>query len=226
MPPMPATNLHVAGTRQPRARAAAPALRALALAACGGFAWLLAAPAFAEKADRNKPTQIDADSFSGDELKQTGVYSGNVVVVRGTLRMTGERLELKQDPEGYRFAVITVAPGKLATFRQRRDPDRPGIEEHVEGMAERIEYDEKADTVRFVNRAVWRRLENGEPRDELSGSQILYDSRNSRYTAGGSQTPGGNDRTRTILAPRSEAPATPAAPVPLKPAPNPPAAKE
>lgn len=208
--------MHLPGSRQSVAAAAFAAT----LVALGGTVL----PAHAERADRTKPTQIDADSFSGDELKQTGVYAGSVVVVRGTLRMTGERLEMKQDPEGYRHAVITVTPGKLATFRQRRDPDRPGIEEHVEGMAERIEYDEKADTVRFINRAVWRRLENGEPRDELSGSQILYDSRNSRYTASGAESAGGNSRTRTILAPRSETPESPPPPAPLKSTPTPPPA--
>lgn len=178
--------------------------------------------ALAEKADRNKPTQIDADSFSGDELKQTGVYTGSVVVTRGTLRMTGERLDLRQDPEGYRYAVMHAAPGQLATFRQRRDSEVPGIEEHVEGMAERIEYDERADTVKFIGRAVWRRLENGEPRDELSGSQIVYDNRNSRYAASGSDTPGAGGRTRTILAPRNNdgAPPEPPAPAPLQPSPT------
>ncbi|MFZ5541407.1 MAG: lipopolysaccharide transport periplasmic protein LptA [Pseudomonadota bacterium] len=188
---------------------------------------LLLAPlavAHAERADRDKPTQIVADRFVGDDLKQTVVYSGNVVLTRGTLRITGERMELREDPERYRYAVVTAAPGKLASFRQRRDATTPGVDEYVEGYAERIEYDERAETVKFIGRAQWRRLENGQPRDELSGNLIVYDSRNSKYWAEGAvDSAQGDGRVRTIIAPRGEAPhAAPAAdlkPAPVAPAP-------
>jgi lipopolysaccharide export system protein LptA len=175
--------------------------------------------AHAERADRDKPTQILADRFVGDELKQTVVYTGNVTLTRGTLRITGERLELREDPERYRYAVVIGAPGKLASFRQRRDATTPGVEEYVEGYAERIEYDERAETVKFIGRAQWRRLENGQSRDELSGSLIVYDSRNSKYWAEGAADPAlGDGRVRTIIAPRADAPAAAAPPVNLKPA--------
>lgn len=181
------------------------------------------AAAQAERADRDKPTQIVADRFVGDDLKQTVVYTGSVTLTRGTLRITGERMELREDPERYRYAVVTAAPGQLASFRQRRDATTPGVEEYVEGYAERIEYDERADTVKFINRAQWRRLENGEPRDELSGNLIVYDSRNSKYWAeGAADSAQGDGRVRTIIAPRSEAPPA-APPANLKPAPTAPA---
>ncbi len=186
--------------------------------------WLApAAAAQAERADRDKPTQIVADRFVGDDLKQTVVYTGSVTLTRGTLRITGERMELREDPERYRFAVVTAAPGQLASFRQRRDATTPGVEEYVEGYAERIEYDERAETVKFIGRAQWRRLENGEPRDELSGSLIVYDGRNSKYWAEGAADPAqGDGRVRTIIAPRGQAP-SPSPPAQLKPAPAAPA---
>jgi lipopolysaccharide export system protein LptA len=174
--------------------------------------------ASAERADRDKPTQIDADKQFGDDLKQIVIYTGNVVLTRGTLRITGARLEFRQDPEGYQYAVVTAAPGQLASFRQRRDPTRPGIEEHIEGTAERIEYDGKAETARFVNRANWKRLENGEMRDELTGSVITYDGRNSTYRAEGGDPSKGSGRVRTIIAPRNETPPTKGEPAPLEPA--------
>lgn len=195
------------------------------LAPCMTVLLMLApvAAAQAERADRDKPTQIVADRFVGDDLKQTVVYTGSVTLTRGTLRITGERMELREDPERYRYAVVTAAPGQLASFRQRRDATTPGVEEYVEGYAERIEYDERAETVKFINRAHWRRLENGEPRDELSGSLIVYDSRNSKYWAEGTTDPAqGDGRVRTIIAPRSEAPPA-APPANLKPAPTAPA---
>jgi len=160
----------------------------------------------AERADRNRPTLIEADKQAGDDLHQTAVYTGNVVLTRGTLRMTGDRLEAREDPEGYRIAVITATAGKLASYRQRRDSPRPGIDEFVEGYAERIEYDERAETVKLVSRAVLRRLENDQPRDESSGNLLTYDLRNGRFSgegAGGSAAGDGSDRrVRTIIAPR------------------------
>jgi lipopolysaccharide export system protein LptA len=172
-----------------------------------------AQPVFAERADRDKPTQIDADSWRGEELKQVVVYSGRVVLTKGTLRITGERLELREDPEGYQYAVVTAAPGALATFRQRRDPKQPGVEEIVEAAAERLEYDGKAETVRLNGRAQVKRLENGEQRDEFSGAVITYDMRESRYSGTGGEAQNGG-RTRTIIAPRASAtPSAPAAPL-------------
>lgn len=195
------------------------------LAPCMTVLLMLApvATAQAERADRDKPTQIVADRFVGDDLKQTVVYTGSVTLTRGTLRITGERMELREDPERYRYAVVTAASGQLASFRQRRDATTPGVEEYVEGYAERIEYDERAETVKFIKRAHWRRLENGEPRDELAGNLIVYDSRNSKYWAEGTTDPAqGDGRVRTIIAPRSEPPpASP--PANLKPAPTAPA---
>ena len=192
--------------------------RLLRAAAAACFALALVAPASGERADRDKPTQIDADKQFGDDLKQIVIYTGSVVLTRGTLRITGARLEFRQDPEGYQHAVVTGAPGQLASFRQRRDSTRAGIEEHVEGVAERIEYDGKIETVRFIQRANWKRLENGEVRDELTGNVITYDGRNSTYQAEGGDPRKGSGRVRTVIAPRNETPAAPGAPSPLAPA--------
>lgn len=178
------------------------------------LAALAAAPVLADRADRDKPTQIDADRATGEELKQVVVYSGKVVLTKGTLRITGERLELREDPEGYQYAVVTAAPGQLATFRQRRDPAQPGVEEFIEAEAERLEYDGRSETVKLTGRAQVKRLENGEARDEFRGGVITYDMRDSRYSGVGDAKEGG--RTRTIIAPRSPAPAAP--PAPLAPA--------
>ena len=205
---------------------------------------LLPLPTWAEKADADKPTQIDAQHGQYNDLKQTGWYEGNVVLVKGSLRIEGARLDFRKDPEGYEYAVVAGAAGHPAAFRQRRDRTQPGVEEHVEGSADRIEYDSKAETVKLIGHANWRRLENQELRDEINGSQILYDSRNATYEAAaeGNATSGPADaprnRVRTVIAPRRDAtassttapattapatttpapaPAT-AAPTPLKPA--------
>jgi lipopolysaccharide export system protein LptA len=188
-------------------------------------AGLVLAPAAtrAERADRDKPTVIEGDDCVYDELKQIRVCTGRVFLIRGTLRLTGEKMEVREDADGYRSAVLIAAGGALATFRQRRDATQPGVEEVVEGAAERIEYDERTETIRFITRAQWKRLENEQPRDELAGSLIVYDGR-TRVTRvdGKAQTPDG--RVRILLAPTGNAPTT-GTPVPLQPA-RPPAERK
>ncbi|MCU0939625.1 MAG: lipopolysaccharide transport periplasmic protein LptA [Burkholderiaceae bacterium] len=190
----------------------AVALAALLAVAFAHVAW-------AERADRDRPTQIEGDRCVTEELKQVSICTGNVVLTRGTLRITGERMEVRETPEGYRSATVLAAPGQLATFRQRQDPARPGIEEYIEGAAERVEYDERSETVKLIQRAQWKRLENEQPRDEVAGSLITYDSRTSTYSVAGGKEGGSDGRVRLILSPRPDGAPAPATPAPLTPAP-------
>lgn len=184
-------------------------------------ALLLAGTAVAEQADRDKPIQVEADKLDADEVKQVAIYTGNVRVTQGTLRIDGQQLELREDPEGYRSAVVTAAPGQLVLFRQRRDPKTPGVEEWVEGQAERLEYDQRNDSVKLMQRAKLRRTENGEQRDELTGQLIVYDQRSSRTTVDGGPTASPDGRVRTTIAPRKTSKDTqPASPTALTPAPQ------
>lgn len=174
----------------------------------------LASLASAEQADRTKPMNIEADAMRYDDLKQTSVFTGNVVVNKGTIVIRGARIDVRQDPEGYQYGVVTAAPGKLAYFKQRRDA---GTDEWIEGESEVIEYDSRADNVKFIRQAVMRRLIGATPNDESSGPLIVYDQSNDTFTVNGSSVPpnagvatqpGG--RVRAILTPKPQ-PGAPAA---------------
>jgi len=184
----------------------------LVLGAC-----LTHAPSRAERADRGQTTLIVADHQTVDDLKQVSVFTGHVVLTKGTIRVTGERMEYREDAEGYQYAVVTAAPDSLATFHERRDPSRPGVEETIDGVAERIEYDNRADTVKLFTRAIVRRFENGVARDDFSADRIFYDARNSHYELTG---PGANSNGRVTarIAPRNtETPAKEDSPKPPDP---------
>ncbi len=79
------------------------------------------------------------------------------------------------------------------------------------GYAERIEYDEREDTVKLITRARVRLLENEVQRDELRGDAITYDQRNAKYFVTGgkpSADPSNPDgRVRGTIAPRADTPA-------------------
>jgi len=192
---------------------------------------LLALPGLvhAEKADRTKPMNIEADSLRYDDLKQTSVFIGNVVVTKGTIVIRGARIDVRQDPEGFQYGVVTAAPGKLAYFKQKRDA--PG-DEFIEGESELIEYDSRADNVKFIRRAVMRRLLGATVNDETTGPLIVYDQSNDTFTVNGAPMPPSGSvaagepgaRVRAVLTPKAAtAPAAgrPGAAPPATPAPAP-----
>ncbi len=171
---------------------------ALALVALLAFA----APAGAEKADRFKPLNVEADLPGKiDLLNQHVVFNGNVVVTKGTMTIRASRIEVRESPDGYHTAVAFGTPSQHATFRQKRDaPD-----EYIAGDAERLEYDGKSDVIRFVNNASVRRLRGSETSDEISGNLVTYDSGTEVFNVTGGATPtaanpGG--RVRAVLTPK------------------------
>lgn len=174
----------------------------------------------AEKADRNKPMNIEADALRYDDVKQTSVFTGRVVLTKGTIVIRGAQLDVRQDTEGNQFGVVKAEPGKLAFFRQKRDTKAGVPDEFMEGEGEVIEYDSKADTVKFLQRAQMRRYIGTALNDEMSGVVIVYDNTASVLTVDGGPTKtsasGPAARVRAMLTPRIDEsrPGSPA-PVPV-----------
>jgi lipopolysaccharide export system protein LptA len=141
----------------------------LLLALCTG---LFSPWAWAEKADKNKPLNAEADALRYDDLKQTSVFTGNVVITKGSLILRGATVNVRQDNEGFQYGTSTETGGRRAFFRQKRE----GLNEWIEGEAETIYYDGKADSVTFTKNAVLRRFKGTALNDETTGSQIVYDN--------------------------------------------------
>jgi lipopolysaccharide export system protein LptA len=165
---------------------------------------LIAPAAHAEKADQQKPLNIEADNMSYDDLNQKNIFTGHVVATKGTIVIKADRVEVTQDPQGYQYAVGTSSGNNLSYFRQKRD----GVDEYIEGNAVRIDYDGKNDFTKLTTRAVVRRLQGlTKVQDEVHGSVITYDGQKDFYTASAGRdqaTPGNpSGRVRAMLAPRS-----------------------
>lgn len=183
-------------------------LRVTALLCC----ILLAAPgAQAEKADRDKPVNLEADRVTIDDTKQTSMFEGNVTLTQGTLQIRGDKMEVRQDKEGFKYGTTW---GGLAHFRQKRE----GNNEHIEGWAERIEYDGRAETMQMFNRAQMKRGQ-----DEVRGNYISYDAKTEFYQVigGGTKAAAPNNpdgRVRAVIQPKAKEKPGAGAPVSLKPA--------
>jgi len=159
----------------------------------------------AEKADRNKPMNVEADALRYDDAKKTSVFTGRVVLTKGSILIRGARIEVRQDPDGYQYGLVTAEPGKLASFRQKRE----GLDEYIDGQGESIEYDSRADTVKFNKQAQLRRYLGATLNDEMSGGVIVYNNSTDVFTVDGGVAQGApsatGGRVRAMLTPKPNA---------------------
>ena len=163
---------------------------------------MLSLTAAAERADSLKPATIEYDSADVDGITGTRVFTGNVVLTRGTLLLKADRAVVNESPEGYMSVTLTASNGKLTTFRQKRDG---GPDLWVEGQAERIEYDERSELVRLYSNALIKELENSRMTNQITGPFISYDNRKEVATVRNDvsgQTKAGGGRGTLILSPK------------------------
>lgn len=191
---------------------------------CAAILVLAAPEARAERNDRLQKINIAADREGTiDTRQQVVTYDGNVVISQGTMVIRAGRVEVRELPSGYYTAVALGSASKPATFRQKRD----GVDEYWEGEAERLEFDGRANVVRFVNNAQLRQLRGATPASEIAGNLITYDATTEKTTVTGgakptAANPGG--RITSVITPRPgseaaaeiEAAAAMAASAPLK----------
>ena len=182
----------------------------LALAATAALLFVPAA--HAEKADLNKPWEIEASRMSADDARRMTIFEGSVVVTRGTMRLMADRVVVRQDAEGFQYATAT---GKPARFRQRQDPKPPDTEgAWMEGEALRMEMDDKSGKIELYDKAQVKR--GG---DEVAGNYILLDQRSDFFSVstgkdgGKDAAPGGRVKaTIQPPKPKPEPQASPGAP--------------
>ena len=189
-----------------------PGSDALGFALAVVLATAIAGSARAERADRDRPVNIESDRMNADDAQKTAVFEGRVVLTQGTLMIRADRLTVRQDSEGFHSAV---AVGKPTSFRQKRE----GLDEYIDGEAERIEYDGRADKVQLFNNARVRR-DSG---DDVRGHYISYDAKTEYFSVQSSKDADAQSRdarVRAVIMPKTKAgPAAPAAPLELRPAP-------
>lgn len=117
--------------------------------------------------DREQPINIEADSAVIDDAKGLAIYSGNVIVTQGSIRINAEKLTLHYTEK--QTLEKAVAEGKPVRFKQTPDNKKPDIQ----AKAMRMEYYAHKDMLNLTNEAmVWQ----GE--DRFTGAIISYDTKN------------------------------------------------
>jgi lipopolysaccharide export system protein LptA len=166
------------------------------------LAAIAAQSAFAEKADRDKPMNVEADSLKHDDPKQLTTFTGKVLMTKGTLVLKAARMEVKQDSQGNQVATLWAEPGERVFFRQKRE----GLDEFTEGEAEAVVYNSQADTLTLTQRAELRLLRGQVVADRIQGQQILVNNTTEVFTVDGKPnvagSSSGNQRVKATITPR------------------------
>jgi len=166
------------------------------------LAAIAAQSAFAEKADRDKPMNVEADTLKHDDQQQLTIFTGKVLMTKGTLVLKAARMEVKQDGQGNQVAKLWAAPGERIFFRQKRE----GLDEYTEGEAETVIYNSQADTLTLTQRAELRLLRGALVADRIQGQQILVNNTTEIFTVDGKAnvtgSPTDSQRVKATITPR------------------------
>jgi lipopolysaccharide export system protein LptA len=173
------------------------------------LALALGLPAHAAKDDRLQPIALECEKATrfGQQNERVECL-GPVLLVQGSLQLRASQLQAERRSDDSMLALASGEAGSPVRFQQGLS--RPG--ELMEGRADRIEYDSRAETVRFLGGATVRTLANGKLVEELTGAAILYNARTEVLSvepgAAGAQDKG---KVRMVLMPRQSASAPAAA---------------
>jgi len=175
--------------------AAAPVLAAFTAA----ILMLAAFTANAEKADKDKPTHIEANRMSSDDTKRMSVFEGSVVLTKGTVVVRADRIVVYQDAEGFQTSTAT---GKPVRFRQKGDPkgEKEGV--WTDGEALEVKIDDRKESIELFQRARVTR-----DQDVVNGDYIFLDQRTEFFSvsaAKGAAPTSPEGRVKAVIQPKSK----------------------
>jgi lipopolysaccharide export system protein LptA len=160
--------------------------------------------AHAEKADQDKPIILEAEKVSVNDVQQIYDLNGQVLLIKGTIVVTGEDGHIQVDPEGYEYVDVKGSADTTASFRQRKEgvPD-----EYMQGRGTQVTYNAKTEMLTITGDASLRRSLNMQMLDQLQGWKIEYDDIKEHYrvTPPADAKPEDLPLARAILSPRRKA---------------------
>ncbi len=165
---------------------------------CAGL--LFATSAWALSTDKDQPIEIEADSADLDDEKGVTIYRGNVVLIQGSVRMTGDTMTVYFTNDELDTMIME---GKPARYRQLPD----GSEIYDEAEALRMEYYELKNLIVLIDKASFK-----QEGLSFSGNRIEYDTLHSRVKArgsvkqqaGSSSSGSSGERVKIILKPKKK----------------------
>ena len=168
------------------------------------FALTFGMGAFAEKADQDKPIILEAEKVSVNDVRQIYDLKGEILLIKGSMIVTGDDGHIQVDPEGYEFIDVKGSSDANASFRQRREGP---ADEFINGRGAQVIYDAKTEILTITGDASLKRALNMQTLDQLHGWKIEYDDVKERYRVipPADAKVGDLPLARAILSPRQKA---------------------
>jgi lipopolysaccharide export system protein LptA len=154
-------------------------------------------PANAEKADKDKPMNIEANRMSSDDTRRMSIFEGSVVLTKGTVVVRADRIVVYQDAEGFQ---ISTATGKPVRFRQKGDPKDGKEGVWTDGEALEVKIDDRKESIELFQRARVAR-----DQDVVNGDYIFLDQRTEFFTvsaAKGAAPTSPEGRVKAVIQPK------------------------
>jgi lipopolysaccharide export system protein LptA len=143
--------------------------------------------ALSVNAETKEPINIEADNAKIIEKEGKSIYSGNVVLIQGTIRMTADTVTV-QSSNGKLMQI--TAQGHPVTYYRQNQP----ASDDISGEANLLEYYATENRILLLDNA---RLSQG--RTAFSGNRIEYNTVTDIVTAEVSKT--GKERVQVIIQP-------------------------
>ncbi len=180
--------------------------------------------AWALRSDAAQALLVNAGSMHYDNAAQATVFTGDVVVTKGTLVLHASRVQVHQRADGYDDATAYGSASQPATFEQTLDAAPGQPRPMVHGRALELHYDGRSDVITLTGRAVLERSLDGHLSDRAQGAVIIYNDLTDVFTVhsgpAGVDASNPHGRVRVMLSPRTPASAPQAASGPaLRPSP-------
>ena len=151
------------------------------------LALLVASNAWALQSDQSQPIEIQADNGMLDQGKQVTVFTGNVIVIQGSIDIKAARIEVQRTNDGSQLMTATGSP---VAFKQQLDEGKGW----VNGLAQKVTYQSASGLITLIGNA---KVQRGG--DVVQGNNITYNTKTEIYTAAGSKAASGSGRRVTVV---------------------------
>jgi lipopolysaccharide export system protein LptA len=142
---------------------------------------------YALSTDSAQDIEIEANTAEMDDLNGITIYRGDVVVVQGSIRMTGHTMTVHFDDNG--DMELVIMQGTPATYRQL--PDNSDTYDEAEAL--QMEYYALKDYIILKEKALVTKPDGS----RMSGKRIEYDTVLSKVIAKGSTRTVKSDESST-----------------------------
>ncbi len=123
--------------------------------------------------DRRQPIRVQADSAELDDKQGVAVYRGNVIIIQGTMKITGDTVTITQDDNG--DIKVFTSVGKPAYYEQVPSPNKSVVKAY--GLT--IQYFAENNRIVLIDDA--KVVQDG---NTFQGEKIVYDTQRQIVNAG------------------------------------------